>query len=380
MLLSFSTMNIILTMSFSIKDSMLGSISQATSMLRDEGYNEIEKYNHYDVKIELSNFLDNEKPITFKTKDKEITLDTDWYYRKDMAGNIEFKNPNHPDYIDYSGNIKGKEYSLSKGGSFINFNNYYKDKLLEQYILLPITNNYENPIIINNTLNSLLKVSRGDVITITYNNISFNVTVVGFYSDVFSTNSYIMSTECIKNLNIENYFLDINTYNLDQYFDLIDDLNNFHFLSLSNDLSFENSIYLINIIYIVLAVLTVLMIIILSVTIYSFLNTIINRRRKFLYQLKLIGFSNFKLILCYSSFIFVIILIAILLGYIVSSISMNIISNYYYELLGSKFIIKNATFAPIILLLIFTLISVGILSFSLNSKTTKKAVEKIRGV
>ena len=158
MFLSFSIMNIILTLSFSIKDSMLGSISHTQVGLRNEGYEQIENINHYHSKIELSGFLENDKFFTFKTKDKEITLDTDWYYRKDMAGNIEFKNPNHPEYIDYSGNIKGKEYSLSKGGSFINFNNYYKDKLLEQYILLPITNNYENPIIINNTFNKLLNV------------------------------------------------------------------------------------------------------------------------------------------------------------------------------------------------------------------------------
>ena len=105
MLLSFSTMNIILTMSFSIKDSMLGSISQATSMLRDEGYNEIEKYNHYDVKIELSNFLNNEKPITFKTSEDEFILDSTWTYRQDMVGNMEFKNPNHPNYQEFSGEI-----------------------------------------------------------------------------------------------------------------------------------------------------------------------------------------------------------------------------------------------------------------------------------
>ena len=52
MLLSFSIMNIILTMSFSIKDSMLGSISKATSLLRNEGYENIGDYNQYDIKID----------------------------------------------------------------------------------------------------------------------------------------------------------------------------------------------------------------------------------------------------------------------------------------------------------------------------------------
>ena len=122
------------------------------------------------------------------------------------------------------------------------------------------------------------------------------------------------------------------------------------------------------------------MIVILSITIYSFLNTIISRRRKFLYQLKLIGFSNVKIIICYSSFIFAIIFIAVALSFIISSISINVIANYYELLLGSKFIVKNASFAPIILLLLFTIISVAILSLSLNSRTTKKAIEKIRGV
>ena len=149
---------------------------------------------------------------------------------------------------------------------------------------------------------------------------------------------------------------------------------------ISSEIFKSNSISLINVIYTVLTVLTILMTVILTVTIYSFLNTIINRRRKFLYQLKLIGFNNYKIILCYSSFIFAIIFVAVALSFAISSISINVIANYYYMLLGSKFIVKNASFAPIILLLIFTIISVVILSLSLNSRTTKKAIEKIRGV
>ena len=380
MLLSFSIMNIILTMSFSIKDSMLGSISKATSLLRNEGYENIDDYNQYDIKIELTNFLDKDKPFTFKTENKEIILDNNWKYRQDLLGNIEFKNPNHTDYTDYSGNIKGTEYELNKGGSFINFNDYYKNILLTGYILNYSSVDAVNPIIISETFNKLLNVSIGDTMTLTYDGISFDVTVAGFYDKVFSTQSYIMSTECIEKIISEKYTITFNIFNLEQYFDFMDSLNQFHYISLTRDLNYENSVYLIDIIYIVLSVLTVLMIIILSVTIYSFLNTIINRRRKFLYQLKLIGFNNYKIILCYSSFIFAIIFVAVALSFAISSISINVIANYYYMLLGSKFIVKNASFAPIILLLIFTIISVVILSLSLNSRTTKKAIEKIRGV
>ena len=380
MLLSFSTMNIILTMSFSIKDSMLGSISQATSMLRDEGYNEIEKYNHYDVKIELSNFLNNEKPITFKTSEDEFILDSNWTYRQDMVGNMEFKNPNHPNYQDFSGEIKGNEFELNKGGSFINFNELYKDKLEEQYIVTPSTRNYSNPIIISKTFNKLLNVSVGEKLTLTYDGTSFDVTVVGIYDKIFSTQSYIMSTECVEDIISETYNINFTIYNLDHYFDFMKTLESFKYISLTKDLGYENAVYLINVIYVILTVLTILMIVILSITIYSFLNTIISRRRKFLYQLKLIGFSNVKIIICYSSFIFAIIFIAVALSFIISSISINVIANYYELLLGSKFIVKNASFAPIILLLLFTIISVAILSLSLNSRTTKKAIEKIRGV
>ena len=301
MLLSFSIMNIILTMSFSIKDSMLGSISQATSMLRDEGYNEIEKYNHYDVKIELSNFLNNEKPITFKTSEDEFILDSNWTYRQDMVGNMEFKNPNHPNYQDFSGEIKGNEFELNKGGSFINFNELYKDKLEEQYIVTPSTRNYSNPIIISKTFNKLLNVSVGEKLTLTYDGTSFEVTVAGIYDKVFSTQSYIMSTECVEDIISETYNINFTIYNLDHYFDFMKTLESFKYISLTKDLGYENAVYLINVIYVILTVLTILMIVILSITIYSFLNTIISRRRKFLYQLKLIGFSNVKIIICYNS-------------------------------------------------------------------------------
>lgn len=379
MTLSFSIMSIILTMSFSIKKSMLNSISTANSVLRNEGYKDIEDIKNYNVKVELSGFLQKDDYLTFKTANQEITLDNQWRYRQDLIGNIEFKNPHHQDYLDYSGNVRGNEYELNKAGSYVTFNKAYQDKLLEQYIIFSYVK-VENPIIINETFNKLLKLNVGDELTISFNGVSFTSTVVGFYSNIFSNQSFIMDTNCVKDFDLSNYILTYTINDLDQYFNFVDKLESYRYISLSRDLSYENSIFLINVIYTVLAVLTILMIVILTVTIYSFLNTIINRRRKFLYQLKLIGFNNFKLILCYSSFMFVLIFAGVLVSFGISSIAIALISSYYKTLLGSDFIVSNIVLSPIILLVLFTIVSIGILSFSLNTKTTKKAIEKIRGV
>lgn len=379
MTLSFSIMSIILTMSFSIKKSMLNSISTANSVLRNEGYKDIEDIKNYNVKVELSGFLQKDDYLTFKTANQEITLDNQWRYRQDLIGNIEFKNPHHQDYLDYSGNVRGNEYELNKAGSYVTFNKAYQDKLLEQYIIFSYVK-VENPIIINETFNKLLKLNVGDELTISFNGASFTSTVVGFYSNIFSNQSFIMDTNCVKDFDLSNYILTYTINDLDQYFNFVDKLESYRYISLSRDLSYENSIFLINVIYTVLAVLTILMIVILTVTIYSFLNTIINRRRKFLYQLKLIGFNNFKLILCYSSFMFVLIFAGVLVSFGISSIAIALISSYYKTLLGSDFIVSNIVLSPIILLVLFTIVSIGILSFSLNTKTTKKAIEKIRGV
>lgn len=379
MTLSFTIMSIILTMSFSVKTSMLSTISTANTILRNEGYENIDNFNDYNVKIELTNVLEREEYLTFKTDKLEITLDDKWRYRQDLVGNIEFKNENDPNFKEYSGNIKGSEYELTKSGTFISFNKAYQDKLLEQYIINTYSN-VENPIIISETFNRLLNLNRGDSITIINNGVEVTGTVIGFYSNIFSTHSYIMDTSCVKDFDINGYVLTFILNDLNQYFDFVNDLESYRYISLSRDLSYENSISLINVIYTVLTVLTILMTVILTVTIYSFLNTIINRRRKFLYQLKLIGFNNIKLILCYSSFMFVLIFVGVLVSFGISSIAMSLISKYYLLLLGSEFTIRFAVLSPIILLVLFTIVSVGILSISLNNKTTKKAIEKIRGV
>ena len=77
---------------------------------------------------------------------------------------------------------------------------------------------------------------------------------------------------------------------------------------------------------------------------------------------------------------FVLIFVGVLVSFGISSIAMSLISKYYLLLLGSEFTIRFAVLSPIILLVLFTIVSVGILSISLNNKTTKKAIEKIRGV
>lgn len=395
MILSFAIIIQILTISLSIKSNFLEHISYATIRTINEGYTTLDEFNDQHVEVALTAFypetsidLDNNIKINnfhFATNTVNIELDDDWIWYLSNNGTYRFSNKNDPNYNDIPDkNSYATTGSIGRIGRVIKFNPYFVNDIYKKGVIsyLDFPKNSvlpKNTIILSNELYNLLGVKTGETININLLDQTINLTVLGHYSSTYSLSDYIISSDSFSEFGLENYVLTYNIYELSDYNTVLLNLQNHNYTSVVPDLSYESTMSLVNTIFTILVFLAIIMTIILTITIYSFLSAIINRRKQFLYQMKLIGFPNKKLIICYGSLLMFLIICSILIGILISSISLSFIGDYFTSLFDYEFVYLNRFLSPFIIFIFFSIVSFLLLIFTLNTQTSKTAVEKIRG-
>lgn len=267
---------------------------------------------------------------------------------------------------------------------------YKKDQLSGVYILdadnvKEIENKDNIPSIkINSIIAENLDVCVGDEIILHTVGGSREVNVVEIYDYNSEGSAFKCALSFFESETVQcptKYDIHITLYSNERFGHFIKFLeqtySNQHF---SFDRTFQRYDEALKMILFITIVLSVLFTLSSCYEIYAFISLVMNRRKKFLYHLKLIGAKDINIITIYSIVMFPVIILITIVSVVFSQLSLSLIAKQFNNIFDSHFELHNNYVGIICLFILSSLVFFVFFKFILNSKNNHLTYSNYRKV
>ena len=279
----------------------------------------------------------------------------EYYDNKDMIFQIEniflttvFEENEYP-YFDFENfeNVSARENAY--GGTSFYYNSGFK-KFAEKNF--QIDNLQNNSIIICNTFAERFNINIGSIVKLYTFNGETDYIVAGMFPIDIYNYSFIVNVE---NCNIdldENCYFNIIFNNFDLYEDVNDYCKNIYGINYKSNDAFEKTYQTILGFEWTLIALFIVLVLFNFKIIKEMMDYFVDKRKNYIFINEALGMSQNNLILIYSSIFSVFFIIPLLLGYLLSLLFFDSLSNKFFSIFGCKLLLRNAWLPPIMLSLI----------------------------
>lgn len=388
-LLLFSTTNTLSVLGLSLTDSFYSSYENSFIHLSSVGFDKLDDICEIasGFTVELYGLTGYTQVYTnnlieypsFSFKGKEISACTECYMIYYDGGRQYLSVKEYESLLaqmEYE-NCGQENFTITKttcNGIFSYIDNNLKKKI-EKWIIEYDPNVVGIPVFISSLIAEELDIKVSDEITFTTKTIQKTVTVKGIYNYKFLPDSFYCDFSFLdfSKETFDRYYMSIVLTDNSKYTKMQKFVEeNFNSQSYQLDNTFLRLQSLLSVLNAVVISLTVIFWTVSIIVCYGFIDNIIEKRKKFIYQLKLLGAVNGQITVIYLIILIPLIIASIIPSIFLARFYLNIIAGKFSALFGWTLSIRLLYLPPILLTAVF-IVFIGFVILKLL-KSKKKQI------